>query len=453
MRLNWFSPLPPARTDIAHYAGRILQPLSQRAHVTLWSEQAEWLPELEAHAQVRQFRPEQVTVREFRLGDVNFYNIGNNCEFHLGIWHVARCHPGIVVLHDVRIQEMFAYLYRWMRGDRDGYLAILEALYGAGGRADGEAWWCGRLDMGKMVERYPLTPLATDEARGVVVHTAEARDVVREQGYLGPLVCVPLPFPAPKRSTVARSIRQPYQLIVFGYIHLNRRLESVLKALATLPERDRFVLRIYGELWDPQYVRLRVQAMKLEDRVTIHGFVPEPELDAALATAHLAFNLRFPTMGEASGSQLRIWSHALPSLVTPVGMYARLPADTVAFVRPEHEVADIQHHLRRLLDDPAAYAAMGEAGRRVLESDHGPERYARTLVDFATDVESGPKESVAFRLAERVGAEIGVWGRPEDPLAVRVAREIHRMLGQPPQSAQATGDHLHARHLTGLKNE
>ena len=35
----------------------------------------------------------------------------------------------------------------------------------------------------------------------------------------------------------------------------------------------------------------------------------------------LLINLRYPTMGEASLSQLRIWRHALPSMVTQVGWH------------------------------------------------------------------------------------------------------------------------------------
>jgi glycosyltransferase involved in cell wall biosynthesis len=430
MRLNWFSPVPPARTDIGHYTARVLPELSALAEVTLWTDQAEWSPDLERHARVRQFVPDRLSWKEMNRADATFYNIGNNCEFHLNIWHVARCFPGVVVLHDVRVHEMFAYLYRWMRGDHDGYLKMLEGLYGSGARVDGEAWWAGQLAMAEMVDRYPLTPLATDDALGVVVHTPEARDVVRAQGFGGPVACAPLPYPTPQNRPAPPRAGPPYQLIVFGYIHHNRRLESVLKALASLPEKDQFVLRIYGELWDPQYVRLRIEALKLGDRVTIHGFVPEPELDAALASSHLAFNLRFPTMGEASGSQLRIWSHALPSLVTPVGMYARLPADAVGFVRPEpeHEVADIHVHLRRLLADPAGFAAMGRAGHGALVADHGPARYARTLVEMAERVAAVRAGGVALKLAERVGAELGRWAEPRAPVARRAAEQIHGLL-------------------------
>ena len=53
MKINWFSPLLPARTDIAHYTARILPALKSSAQITLWTHQPEWDRELENHARVR----------------------------------------------------------------------------------------------------------------------------------------------------------------------------------------------------------------------------------------------------------------------------------------------------------------------------------------------------------------------------------------------------------------
>jgi glycosyltransferase involved in cell wall biosynthesis len=147
----------------------------------------------------------------------------------------------------------------------------------------------------------------------------------------------------------------------------------------------------------------------LQDLVRLHGFVSEAALDQALASAHLAVNLRYPTMGETSYCQLRIWDHALPSLVTPVGWYATIPEDAAGFVRPEREVQDIQEHLSAFLAEPSRYAAKGEKGRRFLEECHTPEAYAQTIIDCATELQHGRARALAYGLAERVSAELGGW--------------------------------------------
>jgi len=146
--------------------------------------------------------------------------------------------------------------------------------------------------------------------------------------------------------------------------------------------------------------------------VTLHGFVPEAELGEALAAADLAINLRYPTMGEASATQLRIWSHALPSLVTQVGWYASLPDTVVAHVRPEHEVEDIQTHLRAYLANPIGFTGMGAKGRALLEEQHAPEIYVRSIFNVAADAERFRPRAVAYNLAERAGAEMSAWMKP-----------------------------------------
>jgi SAM-dependent methyltransferase/glycosyltransferase involved in cell wall biosynthesis len=414
MILNWFSPLPPATTDIAHYTWRLLPALGKQAEIILWTDQAEWDPKLERWAEVRPYRPQHIPWAELNRGDVSIYHVGNNPLFHAAIWQLSRCYRGIVVLHDICLQHFFCGLYRDQWRDRDGYVEHMEKHYGQVGRQDAEAFWGGQLTVVDMVERYPLTPLAVEKAYGVLVHSEEG--LHRLQGKVAcPVAYAPLPYPASPPSqqpSAAARVREgpPYRLVIFGYIHANRRLDAVLEALAGFSERDKFHLDIYGQIWDGDHVRARISALGLEALVTLRGFVPETDLDDALASAHLAINLRHPTMGEASGSQLRIWDHALPSLVTPRGWYRNLPQEAVAFVPPEHEIVAIQTHLRDLLDAPERFARMGERGRRILEGHHTPEAYAQAVVDLAGAAQRFGVHAAALELANRVDAEMRLWG-------------------------------------------
>jgi hypothetical protein len=73
-------------------------------------------------------------------------------------------------------------------------------------------------------------------------------------------------------------------------------------------------------------------------------------------------------------------------LVTRVGWYADMPADTALFVRPEREVSDIRQHLRDFLAAPESFAATGARGREILETQHAPEIYADALLELARQV-------------------------------------------------------------------
>lgn len=439
MKLNWFSPLPPAKTEIAHYTTRILPALRERAEVVVWTDQTMWSPILENYAEVRCFQPDQIPWTDMDRADMSIYHIGNHPLFHGSIWQASRRHPGIIILHDFRLQHLFAGLYRDQWADRERYVAEMERYYGETGRLAGKSFWDRQYSTETMAEKYPLTSLAVENSLGVLVHTREAFDLLTK-AHPWPLAYAPLPYPASpflvrSGSEVSRSRiwSPPYRLIVFGHLGFNRRVDVLLKALAEFPVRDRFRLDIYGHLWDSDYVQGLIHAYGLEGLVTLHDFVPEAELNDALASAHLAINLRYPTMGEASAAQLRAWDHALPSLVTSVGWYATLPEDAVLFVRPEHEITDIQHHLRALLDDPTHFARMGEIGRRFLEEQHAPGMYVQAIMELAICAQRYSPKNDARIVAEQLGAKMGAWTSPKlsSGLFEKVGSEIYTIILKP----------------------
>ena len=414
MRLNWFSPLPPARTDIADYTVRLLPVLQNYAEVTLWTNQPHWSSELERDAKVRHYQLDRMPWAEINQADLNIYHIGNNADFHGSIWQVSRQCPGLVILHDFKLHEFFIGIYRKQWGDKNSYLTQIKQYYGVEGKQAAKKFWEGVLPTEFMAENYPLTLLALENPVGAITHTQEAYHCLTQQkrwliGYAA------LPYTSKfqvfKKDIPSKS--PPYRVVMFGYMSPNRRLDALLKALSSLSEKSSFRLDIYGQIWDVDYIRGLVQKLNLDNSVKIHGFVKEAELDSALAKAHLAINLRYPTMGEASGSQLRIWSHALPSLVTKIGWYATLPENTVAFVRPECEIEDIQEQLRSFLANPEKFIEMGKKGRRVLEQQHSPDSYAKAIVDFADKALQFRRCSVAEKMVKKVGKEVQSWANRE----------------------------------------
>lgn len=402
MKLNWFSPLPPAKSGIAvDFFRTILPALAARADVTLWTDQNEWVRSVENHARVRTFQLSDMPWVELNRADVTFFNLGNNHLFHGTIWEVSRRLAGVTILHDLRLDEFFL---NWR-----------PAELSSGHRATGSA--------------EPSTDLtfALENSLGVVVHTADAYDRLNALNRW--IVShIPLAFSLPQSARGPRPERAPsapYRLIVFGFIHQNRRLPALLEALGTLPEKDKFQLDVYGELWDTTLVERALAEHSLKKNVRIRGFVSEQALDAALASADIAVNLRYPS-AEASGSQLRIWSHELPSIVTRAGWFADLPDTAVMHVSPDSEVADIQTHLRNFAASPARFQQLGREGKRLLYPTHAPETYVEALLNLACQVIEFRPRSAAHYLARRTGERMTPWIDPirsDDPLR-RVAEEM-----------------------------
>jgi len=424
VKLNLFSPLPPLRSDIARLTVHMAPHLARAAEVVIWSSEREWKFEPPSGANVRHYDLQRPPWREINQADATFYQMGNDPRYHHAIWHVSQQHPGIVILHDLMMQHFFSGLVFHDRGmNRREYLELVERYHGIKGRVLAEAHVQGLLATEELAQRCPLTEAATENALAVIVHSDAAFSALAEDASVVQLpLCVGMEFP----TLDARQATEPYRIAVFGFLGPNRKLPLLLRALATFPERARFRLDIFGTMDGQEKMHQLVSRLGLSEMVTLHGFASAKELDVALRQTDLVVNLRDPSMGEASGSQLHLWQYALPSLVTRRAWYATLPEETVAFVRPEHEVEDIQRHLTEFLANPETYRELGRNGRQHVAKNHSIENYANGLLEVAARTHDLQAKWIARDLARRSATAMSGWSDNSmiDSLGPQVARQI-----------------------------
>jgi glycosyltransferase involved in cell wall biosynthesis len=313
--------------------------------------------------------------------------LGNNCRYHSGIADVARRIPGLVVLHDTRLHDFVFVSSSHDTPPFSSYLDLARRLYGPDGEAAAHRniQTEGRT-ISEFLDEMPFVEAFVDNALGLICHSKQAAADLRGRSD-APILTLPLPFMslAPKLR-IERRWTAPWRFVMFGYISRNRRLESIVRALAGWRDASDFRFDIYGSLWDQPRIEDLIAESGLGPRTTIHGFVSEQELDAAIASAHLAFNLRHPTMGEASGGILRSWAQATPALVTDSGWYADLPAHAVRKVAADTEIADIRRAVSDLVANPRAFEEIGLSARKVLEDEHSPEAYVNGLAAALDDL-------------------------------------------------------------------
>lgn len=411
-KVHWVSPIPPATTDIAHYTLRILPELAKATDLTVWTDARHWDREIEEHCTVRRFDPHHTLPRDFAKAgrgdghDAIFIHIGNSWAYHAGLLQLARRVPSIIVLHDLAIQEMLFDAMRFAGFPRETYEAEMLRWYGPEGLAAGQEVLARRGAANVLSETYPGFHLALDHAAAVLSHTPAAFEAVKETGIV-PAYQLDLPFrPSDRAPAAQRREEGPLKLVQFGHIGPNRRLWEVLEALGGLKEDFPFKLDIMGNVWDRTVLSEKLEEFGLEAHVEVHGFVPEPELDAALADAHLVFNLRYPTMGEASGSQLRIWNAAAAAVVTDLGWYGSLPDDTVFKVPLDGEIPALQTLIRRVYADRNLGATRGLTGRTRLEERHNPQIYAQGIAEIAERFAEDAATSLKARRIRQTLADV-----------------------------------------------
>ena len=424
-RFHWVSPLPPAETDIAHCTARLLPALAERAEVVLWTDTPDPDPALAAHATLRRYDPAaahlDLTGLPAHAGpELAVFQIGNSARFHAGPVALARRVPGLVVLHDTGLQDLLLGLIDRGLLDPAAHREAMARAHGDRGAAIADDLLARRMTPGEATAAgCPGFELVLARATAALTHSRPAFETVAARRAL-PVYALDLPYRPGPAAGATRAPDGPLRLVQFGYIGPNRRLDQVLEALGDIAPRLAFEFDIFGTLWDERHVRDKIAALGLGAHVRLNGHVPETALDAALARAHLVFNLRHPTMGEASGSQLRIWNAAAAAVVSDAGWYADLPEETAFRLPAGAERAGLAPLLARIDADRTLCARVGAAGRARLETAHGPERYAEGLMALAALSGRDAREGLLAEAGRDVLARIARPGLAAACLAARL---------------------------------
>ncbi|MFW2131573.1 glycosyltransferase [Ectothiorhodospira haloalkaliphila] len=400
-RILWISPLPPARTDIANYTLRLAPELIKSADVQFCTPAA-----LPCATDLPWRSLESLSARELNQADICIYHIGNNLTFHEDIFRLSRRHPGYVVLHDRSIHGLYADFLNLRNGAAQAeevvqYLESMGQWYGQEGYIAAQNLLGGDATPDDFAAHFPLFEEALDAALGVITHNPSVTNEVRTRFPLMPCLHLPLPMAAEggfDPSKRQRGLEERISLVAFGFMGMNRRLSEFIEAWRSSPWRHRFSLNIAGQLADWPSLREQLRKAGLAQQVRWHGYVSDTELDALLRSADLALNLRYPSMGEASGSQLRLWANGVPAVVTDTDWYAGLPDNVVFKVRPpEQEREDLLILLDNLANRALPLDAVAQAGWAYLRTQHEPGAYISQLMRWLDTVEDDAVRQWALR--------------------------------------------------------
>ena len=194
----------------------------------------------------------------------------------------------------------------------------------------------------------------------------------------------------------------------FGYLNMNKRIPQVLEAFASLrrrlPGARLLLVGAAGERFD---VGRRLERLGLTEGVQRLDYVPEERMWSLMAACDVLVNLRYPTMGETSGSVIRALSVGKPLLVSDVGWFSELPDDVVLKVPvDEYEVVTLAAAIEFAVEHGPA---LGAAARDYVEREHALSKVADAYV-AALEVAAGGDavdDAVLWRIAE-AAAEVGV---------------------------------------------
>jgi glycosyltransferase involved in cell wall biosynthesis len=294
------------------------------------------------------------------------YHLGNNVEFHRDIYRHAIQTPGLVVIHDLALDDFVRGMT--VNGDPLGFQAEREGLLNEPKLADFED------AVRNPPLRVPFVAHVARRARGIVAHSPFVERYLRAFGCRTPVYVAPHPVvetseavrAAERRRSVLRapleSMGMRTLVGVFGDQNEAKLIDLVLAAVAALPESVHLVLvgrRIEG--YDLDAV---VQGSGLGGRVSVHSDVTDEDFLGWLCASDVAIDLRFPHRGEVSGSLARAMQCGRATIVSGTGTYLDVPDDFVVHVSPGRvDPAELAAAIRRQVDDPELRTRIGEAAR------------------------------------------------------------------------------------------
>jgi glycosyltransferase involved in cell wall biosynthesis len=288
MKVAMYTPLPPTRTGVAHYASMLIPALSEKV-------------ELEVNPPAtRHPLPAKI------------YHLGNN-PHHEEIYKKAMEEPGVAVLHDLVLHHLIVEM-TLARGDVEGYVAALRASHGEAGAA----WARGRAaglhsEMGNFL--FPASIQVANRSTAVIVHNNYSAERLRSFGVTTPIHVVPHPY---EPYTGPRGGEKGV-IGLFGFLTSAKRADVVLEALRRTSGRK---LLVVGE----PAPNIDVAAFRAQG-IEFTGYVED--FDAYYAKVDRLVNLRYPSAGESSGTLMRAFAAGKPVAVSDYAQFAELPDDIV----------------------------------------------------------------------------------------------------------------------------
>jgi glycosyltransferase involved in cell wall biosynthesis/predicted SAM-dependent methyltransferase len=397
IKVAFFSPLPPARSGIADYSAALLEELAKLVDVEVFAS-----------------KPPSFNSKDF---DVALYQVGNNVH-HDFCYETALDHPGIVVVHEANLHHLIADI-TIKRGDWDAYMRAVEQE--GGPEALAYARRVRGLEVGPDYEGLPMLRHLLARSKAAIVHSGCVESELRGAGFAGAVARIPhgawIPDASRSDSRDRLGLDETTPLIgIFGFLKPYKRIAESLRAFRRLVRvHPTAKMILVGEPHPELQLQSLIQSLDLGSQVRILGFRPIEEFVGYLAACDIVLNLRYPTVGENSGTLMRALGLGKAVVVSEVGSFSELP-ETICLKAPvdASEEDHLFEYLNLLVSRPEVRKALGAKAREWVETECTWPKVARRYADFLERVVDNGAAPAAFsETSEFVPEPAGIRVEPE----------------------------------------
>ena len=283
-RIAWFTPLPPVRSGIARYSVELLPRLGHQFAIDVFVDAADSQPVpgvagvFSAHDFVWKHATDSYALIVYQLG---------NAPCHDYMWPYLVRFPGLVTLHDGQLHHSRAR--RLLQENRPEHYRA-EFCYNHP-NADPLATELGAAGLlGALTELWPMRRVVLTSSRSMLVHNTRLAEELRDEEAEVAVDVVEMGVPEPPVAvTAGHRVRASLGIspdvvlfAAFGKVTPEKRVEQVLRALASLPSETPWHMMLCGDEVDHYDSRADARGFGVSDRVTVTGYIHEDEMPGYL---------------------------------------------------------------------------------------------------------------------------------------------------------------------------
>ncbi len=409
------TPWPTQKTGIANFVYKMIPYLVRYFDVDIFvDEQAPATEEgLLPYDQGEMFPLDSLEARYHNYDKV-IYEFGNSSDFHTEIYRKLKELGGIAEIHD-HILHPFLYRSFFLTQDYETYREALTDGYGH----EGEAHYQDVLNKvtAPDIEKYPMCHSVANISEAAIVHNHWSYDQINDTAVRI------IPHAAFDKEVMAEDVKQQRlshlkdlisyngEVIIgfLGFVNPNKRPMVLLSAVKKLLMEGYKVKLVFWGNCDLIELEEAIIEQDMSDSVFISGYLDKASYEAALEMSDIIVNLRYPSMGESSGTLCEAFKYGKPVIVSDVNQYREYP-DSVCWKVPvdKYEADMLAAMLRYLVDDPAVRDTLGGNAKAYAESVLAPDEIAKMYWDVVDDAIRADQERKAD-LAEKPLALVIPW--------------------------------------------
>ncbi|MCC2310060.1 glycosyltransferase [Cellulomonas chengniuliangii] len=366
--------------------------------------------------------------------DAAVYHLGDHAPNHRDIWLASLAVPGVVVIHDVSLSNLFhGYLL-----DRGDYAEEFGRWYGPdiGDRTrrvlDGSGEAAPWNDGDGMT--FPFLSLAASGARHLIAHSQYAAGALATTA-LAEVDVIGLPLLTQRSGGLDREAlglpRDVPIILQAGVLNVNKRIDVVVEAVAELLATRAVHLVVAGKDGGVSMEQVTAWAERAGMASSFTAFSsPSDEVMASLREhATVATVLREPCLEGASYALLESLDAGLPVVAVAEGSYREVVGSFMRHVEAPPTAVPVAAALDSILGSDLPEAS--KAARLHVRAHHEPAGYARRVMEV---LEADRDAEIRHQLTSSLGGVLLSLGLSEDLRVVEaVSQRVEDLFGGEPR--------------------